>query len=229
MPTQPPITLKIDLIDIVGGVPVRGSVSIMLCNYGSALPSLPGISSYGRVLNQEIDADTTGTVTVGLWGNDYIQPAGTYYVVAIQDASGNTIQAAAYYLTGSGTQNLRDLPALDPETVAFPMATPPPTLGNNLLDLGTVQGGFVIDGSTYTTQQMILAGDATPTFQAMVPGEIYVFRFQQDGQGGHRLYWPQGSQFLPAMNPLPNGYTVQALYSDADGALHAVAPVVYGP
>src|ERR1700678_2530252 len=65
---------------------------------------------------------TAGTISIPLWGNDVITPAGTYYSVAVIDDKKNVVQSAMYQFTGSGTIdistvspiNLQPLPPTPP-------------------------------------------------------------------------------------------------------------------
>ena len=56
----------------------------------------------------------TTPITQLLYGNDVIEPSGTFYYISILDANMNVIQSANYQLTGSGTQDLSTLSSLGP-------------------------------------------------------------------------------------------------------------------
>jgi hypothetical protein len=139
MPTlTPAITLTATLQDLTGvntgstAEPAR--VLITLCNFDPVLPRIVGTSMLAKTVYDVVTQD--GSMSIPIWGNDVITPQGTYYSVAILDGDGNTIQCSNYQLSGSGTQDLSNLP---------PFVPPPPTISvtafaDDVVPAGTIDG-----------------------------------------------------------------------------------------
>ena len=122
----PAITLTANVQDFSGnqlgsvGNPCR--MCIALAAFGPQLPRVPSNGSMiGRPGPKWIES-TNGVFSVPIYGNDVIVPLNqTYYAISLLDANGNVVQAGAYQLTGSGTQ---DLSGLTP--ITFPGQGLPP-------------------------------------------------------------------------------------------------------
>lgn len=112
MPATPSITLTATLQDVagsaIGSAANPSKLCIALCGFGALLPRIAGTSLIGRVGPVYLES-TSGTFTTFLWGNDVINPSGTYYTISLLDGQGNVVQCAAYQLTGSGTVDLSSL------------------------------------------------------------------------------------------------------------------------
>jgi hypothetical protein len=111
----PAITLTANLQDLtgseIGSTANPAKVCIALCGSGAQLPRIVGTSMIGRPGPVYLEV-VGGTFTTLLWGNDVIEPLGTYYTVAILDGQGNVVQCSAYQLSGSGTFDLSNLTPL---------------------------------------------------------------------------------------------------------------------
>jgi hypothetical protein len=116
MPTTPEFTLTATLEDLTGAA--AGSTAnpaklrICLCGFGPALPRIAGTTMVAKC--GPTDFFSTGAaLSIELWGNDQITPAGTYYSIEILDGEDNVVQCGAYVLTGSGG-DLSSLPPVNP-------------------------------------------------------------------------------------------------------------------
>lgn len=115
----PEYTLTATLDDITGVA--AGSASnpaklrICLCGFGPLLPAIAGTAMLAKV--GPMDFYSTGTpLSIVLWGNDQVVPAGTFYSIEILDGQDNVVQCGAYILTGAGA----DLSTLTPIVPPLP-------------------------------------------------------------------------------------------------------------
>lgn len=163
----PQITLLATLDDILGAA--AGSTAnpaklqIALCAYGPQPPRVSGTAMLAKVLYTILSAGSPISVT--LWGNDQILPAGTFYQITIFDGENNVVQSAAYQFSGT---HVYDLSTLTPFNPSPPVPAPsgavllnPPgglaatqTINSNVHILGnlTVDGtiNFTFAFSMYT-------------------------------------------------------------------------------
>lgn len=112
----PQITLTANLETILAGAETPGFLEITLCGYGPTIPNVPGtcLLADGGI-PQRIGPQAGSTpLSILLYGNDVIQPSGTFYSVAVLDQNLNVVQANNYNLTGSGTQDLSTLTPIVP-------------------------------------------------------------------------------------------------------------------
>lgn len=139
----PQITLTATLDTISGSA--AGSVSnparlrIALCGYGQTLPTIPGTANIALVGPFEYYS-TGGLLTILLWGNDAISPAGTFYEIAVIDGELNVVQCGAYQFTGTETIDLSSAPQLVP---------------TNFLEYAVCSGA--IPGTVYVAPGVIVA------------------------------------------------------------------------
>ncbi len=123
MPLTPQITLTAKLQDITGasaGSATSAAVlRIALAGFGLTLPCLVGTSNIVRVGPEDF-YDTGSGVTVTLWGNDVINPLGTYYAITLLDGDGNILQTGAYQFSGTENIDLSSAPQIVPtNSIAF--------------------------------------------------------------------------------------------------------------
>jgi len=123
MPLTPQITLTATLLDYsgaaLGTAATPAYLRIALAGYRGVLPCVPGTAMVGKVTSWPGDIPYVGTqLTVPLWGNDVITPAGTWYSISVLDANKNVLQTAAYQFTGTQTIDLSN---------ATPIVPNPPT------------------------------------------------------------------------------------------------------
>lgn len=131
-----------------------GYLRITLCGFGAAIPTIPGT---GVIANAGIPqiVGPGPSISQELYGNDVIQPTGTFYEVAILDTDENVIQANNYTLTGSGTVDISNLRwdgpppppppyVRDSSDIISPASSSPITLSANLQSiLGTSCPGYL--------------------------------------------------------------------------------------
>jgi hypothetical protein len=123
MPLTPQITLTANLQDIAGAT--AGSTAspavlrIALAGFGLVLPCIVGTSNIVRSGPEDFYDIGTG-VTTTLWGNDVINPLGTYYAITLLDGDGNILQTGAYQFTGTQQIDLSSAPQIVPtNSIAF--------------------------------------------------------------------------------------------------------------
>jgi hypothetical protein len=108
--TPTPITLTAQLESILATSSEGGYLRITLCGYGPVCPSVPGVGMLADAgVPQYEGPQGTTELSLMLYGNDVIQPAGTFYEIAVLDANKDVVQANNYNLTGSGTFDLSTL------------------------------------------------------------------------------------------------------------------------
>jgi hypothetical protein len=227
MTLTPQISLTIALDDLqgvsIGSVGNPAFVEIALANYGATLPRIAGTAMLGRVgpATQRIPYEGA-PITVTLWGNDVITPAGTYYVFNIFDDQLNILQSAAYVFAGTIDADLSTLPQ------SFPSAT------------SVVRGGEVVMQATNIPSfdcgqvngpvEFYLVLTADVLISTLLPnyaGQIVMFRIQQDAIGGWTFEWPLNVQNPGVIDPLPDATTVQAFLVGSDGNAYPLGPQTY--
>lgn len=108
-----PITITATLQSIAGAAAATGSkLRISLCGFGSEQPSIAGTSLLAQTYASQPSSGTP--ISFPLYGNDVISPAGTFYCIRVEDAKGNTIAAADYIFTGSGSIDLSSAQPMSP-------------------------------------------------------------------------------------------------------------------
>ena len=224
MPVTPQITLNFTLLDM-SGVQTGSSAQpaylrIALCGFGAALPRVPGTAMIAKVATWPQDIPYTGASgTVQLFGNDVIQPSGTYYCISILDINKNVIQSNIYTFTGTQTVDLSSAIATIPS---------PGFINSN----GIVQIPFASalqipgTGSQLSMYQIQLQGDVTSnSFTSLTPG-LVVFEISQDSAGTHKWVWPSNVQGGGVVNPLPNSTSTQLFFFDGM-SLRPLGSMVY--
>ena len=111
MPATPNITLTATLLDysgnIIGSAIQPAWLRIGLCGFGPVLPSIPGTGNITKITSWFLDVPFVGTaLSVKLWGNDQVNPSGTYYAISVLDQQKNIIQTGIYQFTGTQTIDL---------------------------------------------------------------------------------------------------------------------------
>lgn len=254
----PQITLIASLQDITGSADSNPNgnsrLRVTLCGFGGLLPRIVGTSMLAKVAY--ISIQTGAQVSIPIWGNDAITPAGTFYCIEIIDSKGVRVQANNYQLTGSGTQDLSNLsPYLPPPPVSAPLI---PIYSNpiggalqfingslqingNLTVTGTINGntggGLIVvpdaanitfDGSQGSAFKTILnIGNTVLTVTNMANKAYVAIVFQQDATGGRTVTWPANVHNNGEVNPGPNIRSSQTFMADTDGSLIAVSTMQY--
>jgi hypothetical protein len=122
MPVTPQITLTANLQSILAGAEAAGYLRITLCAIGPILPCVPGTSMLADGTIPQIIGPQAGStpLSILLYGNDVITPAGTFYEIAVLDANKNAIQAGNYQFSGTETIDLSNaIPMVGP--YGFPL------------------------------------------------------------------------------------------------------------
>lgn len=117
MPLTPQITLTATLQDVSGnaaGTTASPAVlRIALCGFGLTLPCIVGTSNIAQPGPEDF-YDTGSGISIKLWGNDVINPLGTYYAITLLDGDGNILQTGTYQFTGTQTIDLSSAPQIVP-------------------------------------------------------------------------------------------------------------------
>lgn len=210
----------------VGFAPEEGSVLIALRGYGSQVPGGPG----GTLVNLEYTIvppnPSNPQWTAVVPGNDVIRPAGTYYTITYRNANGDIAQTEAFIFADAATYDLDFTEPFDPSLGTGPPPTPAPPLVGNRLQVVTYVPNPQFAGNAYTTWLITLTGDASPNFNNLIDGNLYIVIVIQDGAGGHAFNWPSNVHNASYVNPTPNGETVQTFVA-VSGQLYATGPATY--
>jgi hypothetical protein len=209
---------------------VKGTVSVMLCGYGSMIPVIHGVAMVARITTSQIPVAVDGTFSFTVAGNDQIAPAGTYYTVTVADDNGDVAQVNAYLFLGSGSYDLSTAQPFDPSQ---PPPIIPPLIISQLLVVGW-SNGPVFPGDQYTAFQITLAGDTEgAAVENMIQGNLYTFIIIQDAVGNHIFFWPGGLAPSGIRNPAipvcqsPNSITIQTFVAIDTTLLLPIGPATY--
>ena len=207
MSLTPQITLTATLMDYsgaqIGSSATPAYLRVALCGFGQSLPRIAGTAMIGKIASWPGDIAYTGSqITVMLWGNDVIAPAGTYYAIAILDANKNVIQSGIYQFTGTQTIDLSNAvqivqPGLSPYPfyVLVPFSSTPVFLGQS---------------SPIITFEMTLTGAVTSSsLSNLVVGQLVTFIIHQDATGSHPFTFPAAAVNSGIVNPAANSTSVQ--------------------
>jgi hypothetical protein len=214
--STPGITLTITPQDIsgnlVGSSQSPSSVRITLCGFGPRLPAIPGTANIVRPGPIWYPFDGTGApLTISLWGNDVIEPGGTFYEIAVLDAARNVVQANMYQFVGSQTIDLSN---------ATPTSPPPgynPWIGYDVIVGGTDPE---LDGSVYNTFDITLTENMAPTIINTIKGYIYQFIIRQNSTGGWIFTWPAAFKNPSLVNTEANSVSTSNYVADINGNLY---------
>jgi hypothetical protein len=222
MPLTPEIHLTINLENYsgaqIGSAGNPAYVRVALCGFGPFLPRIPGTTFVGQVASWPGDIPYVGSqITVDLWGNDVITPVGTYYAIAILDASKNVLHCNAYVFTGSVTADLSTLsptfPSYNPSVMGGLVTQP--FSATESFDCTLVDGPIAFD--------LTLTGNVTSSVMvAPFAGQIVSFIITQDGTGGRTFAWPTNVFNHVTVNAAPNSTTVQSFVARANGNLYPI-------
>lgn len=251
MPATPNITLAGILLDIFGA-PDAGFMTITLVGFGSAAPRIVGTAMLAPTAPVDVEALANGSYSFQLWGNDQITPTGSYYTIKISDSDGNVVQLNAYQFAGTHSYDLSNvdpfIPVPVPPTPANAVLKNPPGGGGitqtinssivitgNLTVDGTINFNFamatvpinaghpIFDGTQGLGQYLVLTQDVSSSTAINQPHGIPVtFVLKQDGTGGRSMTWPALFVNPPAVNPAPNGVTIQSFVLAPDGNYYAI-------
>jgi hypothetical protein len=116
MPVTPQITITANLQQVTGSIDAASAV-FELVNFGSTVPRISGTCLILQISTKAV-ADGSGNISVTLWGNDVITPAGTYYTVTYYNESGGQVAKVPYQFVGSGSFDLSTLIPIGEQVVA---------------------------------------------------------------------------------------------------------------
>lgn len=108
LPSQ--FTLQASLDTIIGGAATGGFLRITLCGFGPVLPFVtpaPGPMLADAGIPQMVGPQVGSTpLQVVLFCNDFINPSGTIYEIAVLDQNKNVIQCGNYQFIGVAGQTI---------------------------------------------------------------------------------------------------------------------------
>jgi hypothetical protein len=224
---NPTFTLTATLEDITGqpagSTANPAKLLIQLCNHGLYLPAIAGDNNQTEISKEFLS--TGGQIAVPLWGNDLINPAGTYYAITVIDGLGRVVQCAAYLITGSGTHDLSTLTPIS----QLPGPPGPPVIQSELEIVPPSNPTF--HASQYLAFKMTLNQSVgSSNISGGVPGNLYTFTILQDGSGGHSFNWPSNTYNMPPISQTPNSLTTAVCLCDENTHFNlAGGATVYDP
>lgn len=114
--STPTITVTANLQQVTGAIDAA-SVTFELVGFGSTCPRVGGTAVIVQT-STTVTADGSGNISVVLWGNDVITPAGTYYNASFYNEAGGLLVTVAYQFTGSGSFDLSQVVPMGQQVVA---------------------------------------------------------------------------------------------------------------
>lgn len=236
---SPAITIVGQLQNFLGAADTAALLRVRLCGFGSTIPRVSGTS-----LLVDIDVTPTlpgdGSFSFTPWGNDVITPGPnvTFYTVTFIPSSGGVTKTIAYQFTGSGTQDLSQLPQY---TGGGGSITPPPPNavvtnppgGAQQTISGVLSANFIgsfvgtlgvntpatsatpqFDMTKGTKQKYTLTSNIVPTFINLQDGQPVVLIFAQDGTGGRTVTYPANVKNAEPPDPTANAVSYQFGFTD---------------
>ena len=213
--------------DVINDKPIPGAtIEVQLCGYGSQVPRVPNGFNFANLNSTTVVASDTGQFHFTLYSNDLIEPQGTYYTFTYKNENGDILQVEAHLFIGGGEYDTSNLPAYDPS--GPPPQLPPLVIGQLLII--DAAADMVFPGDVYTAFKTTLVGNVDfPTFENMIPGNLYTFIIVQDAIGAWAFVWPDNAHNATYVNQDPYGMTIQTFVCDEDGSLYAVGAGTYYP
>jgi hypothetical protein len=241
------------MADLIGALQSNSTLQMQLCGYGSQVPRISGTGMIAKTSPIAVKAGGTGIITMSIWGNDVITPAGTYYTFAVADDQGNVVQLNAYQFAGAGTYDLSSAALYDPPPPSIlsvnPVLRDPAgaatqtingsiTINGDLTVTGQINntGGvyvlpwaanLVLDGHLGSSFKCVLGGDTTISVANLGGNSLVPLRLVQDGAGGHAVTWAGSIRNAGVVSPAANSRSVYLFAADKDGSLDAASPVMY--
>lgn len=158
------------------GSNIAGYATFLLANYGDNIPRVIGTTNVATN-PQTIQASAGGALSTNLWGNDNINPAGTFYYVTILDQFQKPINTYAFSITGS-TFNLNSASPI----ATLPVVTPP--TGDTTyvrVDLGNenlLPAKFLFSQPMFTSQAGIPSLPKTETLTFTTPTNANIIQLR---------------------------------------------------
>lgn len=225
MPLTPALTLTATLQDFEGNPDSGAGLLITLCGYGQALPKIAGTSMLAKIGPLFVLA-SAGTISIPIWGNDVITPAGTYYSIATVDDKKNVVQAGIYQFTGSGTVDLSNAPQLDLQ----PLPPTPPTPGNGTYVIvpTSTTPVFVPQTEQVVTYDFTLTANVTAsTATGFSQGQVVIFLLRIQTPGPYTFAWPGTVKNAPAVNTIAGSVSSFVFVVDSAGNLYPLSGGVW--
>ena len=226
MAVTPQITLTCSLLDFsgaqIGSAASPAFLRVALCGTGPYLPAITGTGMVGKVASWPGDLPYTGSqLSIHLWGNDVITPAGTYYAISVLDAGRNVIQTAAYRFTGTQTIDLSAAIPMPPlpisPTVQAGFVTVPFST-NPVFDCALLHAGII-------AFEITLTGNVSgATLINPQPGQLVTFFIVQDGVGARSFAWPANVRNGTEVEAEASTLTIQTFQVRGNGLLYPIAP-----
>jgi hypothetical protein len=214
--TTPAITLVATLQDVsgndIGSAANPAALRIALCGFGDQIPRIVGtcvIAQPGPIFVQAEGSQ----ISLPVWGNDAITPAGTFYDIALLDGNGNVVQSDTYQLTGSGTQ---ELSALTPYLPTLPLPSP------YVVVTCTATMAFNAGGwpGPITFETTLTTNVTAPTLSGLLPGQWVQFKIKQGGSGNYSFTWPSNVKNPPIVEATLGLTTTASFFMALDGSLY---------
>jgi hypothetical protein len=224
MALTPQITLTATLLDYsgaqIGTAAQPAYLRIALCGFGQTLPRVANTGMIAKIASWPVDLAYTGAqLTVALWGNDVIVPSGTYYAIAVLDASKNVLQSGIYQFNGTQTIDLSNAvqlvqpsPPVSPFYVLVPFSTTPV---------------FISQSVEYITFEITLTGNViSSSITNLQIGQIVNFIIHQDATGSRTFVFPPAVVNGGSIKPNPNATSVQAFVFNGFN-LYPIGPMTW--
>lgn len=216
----PQITLTATLQDILGQVDPNALIRITLAGYGSANPRVVGSAMVSRA-TQEVEVNDEGIISTQLWGNDVINPSGTFYCIQVVDSENNVTQSGNYQITGYGTQDLSNLSTYTPPPPGSPMP-------KALIYQVTPAANAVFDGNLGYGFELVLNQDTAGIFQNQVSNGLIPVSIIQPAEGGPFPFtWPSNVKDGGEVALVAGKRSSVVLAPGSNGNLYAVSPMMY--
>lgn len=220
------ITLTGTLQTITGGATTQGYVAVMLCGFGGQVPTIPGSAVLAEISPAPVAANANGAVSLTLYGNDKIAPAGTYYTLTVMDSNEDIVQVNAYQIVGSDRSlDISSLLPFDP--TGLPAPPLPIPIASRIVAMVWTPAPVFLGGAGLTFELAQMQGDTLLSFTGGVPGNLYVFITTQAGDVPRNLTYGAMIHGGSPANPQLNGRLVQAFVCRSDLSLDSIGGGIY--
>lgn len=215
MPVTPTITITGTLQSVLGTADA-GALIVQLCGFNNHNPVIPGTAVLDMTAPLAIQAAVDGTFGFELYGNDVIEPGGTYYTIAVRDSRKSAVQVNAYIFEGTEDIDLSDaasfVPGVPPEGIyVVPFAC----------------GHPIFDAAKGTGQSLTLTGNAVAAAQNFLSGVAVPVFIKQDATGGREFTWPATFQDPPGINMVPDGITTSLWFLAVNGNYYRIGAALW--
>lgn len=112
-----PCAVTGNLVELTGS-PTAGFAVFRLVNFGEAIPRILGNAVIATPV-MRTQASTGGVISANLWGNDNIDPTGTFYVLTVEDSFQQPISSYNFLITGASLNLNNATPLTVPPAMAL--------------------------------------------------------------------------------------------------------------